>query len=261
MSITGSESSGTSDLQQRETRLPPENAALAALPRDAFALLKPHLHELTFDEGAVLWDCGGPVEQVFFPRSGTISIVIPLQPDRAIEVASIGHEGGAGMEYDHISSLHHTQGVIRVTGRFRFMTASLFAEAVQTNEDIAAISTLCSGWILHQAQQIAACNATHKADERFCRWLFQAAERTDCDVIPSTQETIAHLLGIRRTTLTGIAQRLQSAGVISYDRGKIMLRNRQQLRNRACACCTSLSASHWPATRLKRNAGVSLLAG
>jgi hypothetical protein len=107
-----------------------------------------------------------------------------------------------------------------------------------------------------QAQQMAACNAAHPADKRFCRWLLQACERMGTDTVSVTQDTIASLLAIRRTTVTLIAQALQFEGLIQYRRGKIAILDWARLRAQACECCTCLDRKHWPSTRLL-NATVS----
>src|SRR5258707_14313795 len=108
--------------------------------------------------------------------------------------------------------------------------------------------------LLAQSQQLAACTAVHPADARFCRWLLQSAERVEGEVIPSTQETIAQALGIRRTTVTLIAQGLQMEGMISYRRGKIRIRNREGLRTAACDCCAALGRANWPSERFTNSA-------
>jgi hypothetical protein len=72
----------------------------------------------------------------------------------------------------------------------------------------------------------------------------------DSDTIHLTQEMIASLLALRRTTVTLIAQKLQVEGLIHYRRGKIMVLDRARLRAAACECCDSLSREHWPSTRL-----------
>src|SRR5262249_37558034 len=122
--------------------------------------------------------------------------------------------------------------------------------AAKGNSEIQNLVTNCHDWILMQAQQTAACNAAHTADKRFCRWLFQVCERMDSDGIHLTQEMVASLLAIRRTTVTLFAQKLQIEGLIQYRRGKIAVLDRVRLRAAACECCNSLARQHWPSTRL-----------
>ncbi len=225
------------------------NAVLAALSPRAFAILESHLRHRDFPEGSVLWDAGVPTERVFFPLSGIISVVLPVKDGLGIEVASVGREAAAGLGYGSGQFRSVTQGITLISGTFSYISAQALASAARQNEEIARITAICCDWLLAQSQQLAACNAVHPADARFSRWLLQSAERVEGDVIPSTQETIAQALGIRRTTVTLIAQGLQMEGMISYRRGKIRIRNRDGLRAAACDCCAALGRANWPAER------------
>jgi len=227
-----------------------QNAALAALSSSAFSILEPHLRYREFEEGAVLWNAGEQVDRVYFPLSGMISIVMPIKDGCGIEVAGVGQEGAAGIDYRLGQSQSVTQGITQIAGMFLYMSALQFAAAARQNDEIDHLAAICCDWVLAQSQQTAACNAVHPADARFCRWLMLSSERIESDVVPSTQEAIARVLGIRRTTVTLIAQGLQMAGIISYRRGKIVIRDREGLRSAACDCCAALSPRKWPSTRL-----------
>jgi CRP-like cAMP-binding protein len=226
------------------------NAALAALSSSAFSLLEPHLRYRDFEEGAVLWDAGEQVDRVYFPLSGIISIVLPVKDGCGIEAASVGQEGWAGIDYRLGQSQSVTQGITQIAGMFSYVSALQFVSAARQNDEIDHVAAICCNWVLAQSQQMAACNAVHPADARFCRWLLLSGERIESDVIPSTQEAIARALGIRRTTVTLIAQGLQTAGIISYRRGKIVIRDREGLRSAACDCCAALGRRNWPSVRL-----------
>ena len=116
------------------------------------------------------------------------------------------------------------------------------------------MAEVATGWLLLQSQQMAACNAVHPAEARFCRWLLRASEALDTATVSVTQEMIAHALGIRRTTATLIAQQLQLRGTISYSRGKIAIRDRAGLQAAACDCCRALARAHWPSELLRGGA-------
>ena len=231
------------------------NAVLAALSPRAFQILEAHLRHRDFPEGSVLWDAGAPTERVYFPLSGVISVVLPVKDGSGIEVASVGREAVAGLGYGWGQLRSVTQGITLISGTFSYMSASALANAAKQNDEIARVAAICCDWLLAQSQQLAACNAVHPADARFSRWLLQSAERIEGEVIPSTQETIAQALGIRRTTVTLIAQGLQMEGMISYRRGKIRIRNREGLRAAACDCCAALGRANWPSERFA-NSGV-----
>ena len=224
-----------------------QNACLSALSSDALSLLKPYLTETTLHEGSVLWDATKPSSEVYFPTSGLISIVLPVSDGALVEVGSICCQAAAGAIFDPSD----TQGVVQIGGRCICMPAKQLFFAAKENSEIGNLVNYCRDWTLRQAQQMAACNAIHTADERFCRWLFQACERLDTNTISVTQEMIASLLGIRRTTVTLIAQKFQTEGLIRYRRGKIEILDRAQLRAAACECCKSLACQYWPPTRMQ----------
>ena len=226
------------------------NAVLASLSPQAMALIEKHLHERSHEEGTVLWEPGEPMGRVYFPHSGLISILMPTGDGHAIEVAALSREGAAGLHQCLNGSCANTRAVTQVGGTLAWMPAQQFKEAAEQSPELRTAAEVCSEWLLLQAQQTAACNAVHSADTRFCRWLLQAADLMESDLIPSTQETIAQMLGIRRTTVTLIAQRLQANGLISYRRGRIAIRNRNGLQAAACGCYAALGSGERPAERL-----------
>jgi CRP-like cAMP-binding protein len=234
------------------------NGVLAALPPAALLLLEPYLRRYELEERSVLWDAGDHIDQLYFPLSGIVSIVMPVKDGHGIEVGSVGREGCAGIECVMGHGRALTRGIVQVAGTFAAISASQFASAARHNDEIRNAAMACHDWILIQSQQLAACNAVHPADGRFCRWLLQSCERLDSDLVPSTQEAIAQLLGIRRTTVTAIAHDLQTAGVISYRRGKIFVRDHDGLRSAACDCYAVLERRYWPSERLARGASEGL---
>jgi CRP-like cAMP-binding protein len=90
--------------------------------------------------------------------------------------------------------------------------------------------------LLAEALQLAACNAIHDASSRLCRWLLQSADHVNSPQLPLTQEFLAQMLGVRRTTVTLLAQELQKRGAVKYSRGKMTILNRKMLEDSACEC-------------------------
>jgi CRP-like cAMP-binding protein len=90
--------------------------------------------------------------------------------------------------------------------------------------------------LLQQTQQMVACNALHSLEERMARWLLEVSDRINDTELPVTQEILGQVLGVRRTTVTLIAQKLQQEGRIRYRRGHIAIMNPDALRAIACEC-------------------------
>src|SRR5262249_35160057 len=145
-----------------------------------------------------------------------ISIVIPFETGESIEVASIGNEAAVCEQFAPTPYGAATRGYVYIGGRcLRIPAAQLLAEADRSRE-IARLLEICRDWMLAQSQQIAACNAVHSAEQRLCRWLVQSHQRMAGGGLYATQESIGSALGIRRTTVTLLAQSLQAKGLIQY---------------------------------------------
>jgi Crp-like helix-turn-helix domain len=90
--------------------------------------------------------------------------------------------------------------------------------------------------LLSQVQQTVACNALHSTEERMCRWLLMMHDRAEGEALPYTHEFLSHMLGANRKSVTLAAQSLQTAGLISYQRGKIRVVDRAGLEQASCEC-------------------------
>jgi hypothetical protein len=225
------------------------NVLLAALSDEALSIIKPHLRSDEFRPGDLLWDDASAECQVYFPHTGLISIAAGL-PEDSIEVASVSREGAAGL-HESVDHLPGTRATVLIGGTFSCLPARRFAELENQNAELAAVGVFCRDWILLQAQHMAVCNASHSAEARFARWLLLATERMESDMLPMTQEHIAALLGIRRTTVTLIAQKLQNMGIIRYSRGKIAIQDHDSLHANACDCYRALGRKIWPSQRIR----------
>jgi CRP-like cAMP-binding protein len=234
------------------------NLLLTGLSAKAQSELQNRLRVEDFTIGTVLWEVGAHIDQVVFPASGAISIRVPTKEGNGIQVAIVGPESGVGFPDGVGGSTAITRAEVQVPGRFATIPAPAFAAAAERNEEIKRLAPVCNNWLLIQSQQLAACNASHSADARFCRWLLRASDTLALSVIPVTQEVIAEALGIRRTTATLIAQQLQMRGIISYSRGRIMIRDRAGLQTAACDCAHTLGPAHWPSEILRFDASTAL---
>lgn len=73
-------------------------------------------------------------------------------------------------------------------------------------------------------------------EQRYCRWLLMTHDRVGADQFILTQEFLGKALGVRRMSITPVAQSLQEAGLIRYIRGRITILNRPGIEDRACEC-------------------------
>jgi len=211
-----------------------QNRLLAALQRPDFALLSPHLKDLHFDQGLILQEAGDPIEQIYFPQNGMISVLAVMQEGTAVETATIGREGAVGAMAGLGSRHAIGRAVVQVEGVSSQISALQFRAAVDQSDGIRKLIVRYNDTQMALVHQSAGCNALHPLEKRLCRWLLQTRDRSGSDVLPLTQEFLSEMLGVQRTTVTLIARELQSEGLIRYRRGRIEIIDRNGLEKRAC---------------------------
>ncbi len=216
------------------------NLLLAALPAQDFALLAPHLKDVVLEQGAILQEQGDRIDQVYFPRDGIISLLAVMRQGDAIETATIGYEGAVGSFGGLSVRRSHTRAVVQVGGIAQRIAATPFRKAAEDSEAIRGMIVCYAEMLLIQVQQTAACNALHAVEARLSRWLLQARDRLESNTVKLTHEFLSQMLGVRRTTVTVVANVLQQAGLIRYHRGQIEIVDRIGLEARACECYAAI---------------------
>ena len=215
---------------------PAANRLLAALPDDAFILLEPDLRPLTLPQGVVCYGAGDTIDQVYFPHTGMISQLITTGDGDMVETASTGREGAVGLQCGFGPRLSFTRTTVQIPGKFSAISAARFEHAVNRSMALRDLVMRYTETLWAEAQQNAACNAIHDGASRLCRWLLQCADRTGSEQLLLTQEFLAEMLGVRRTTVTLLAQELQKRGIVRYSRGRITILDRPALEACACEC-------------------------
>lgn len=191
-------------------------------------------------QNTVLLEAGDEVDQIYFPQSGMLSLLVVMRDGKAIETATVGREGVVGA----MAGLGLYKSLVRVTVQLQStitrISASHFRKAAMQSEPLRNLCIHYNEMLLTHARVTAACNALHPVEARFARWLLQSADRAGGDVVALTQELLAEMLGVRRTSVTEVAGKLQSEGMISYSRGVIRIVDRAALERVSCECYQTL---------------------
>jgi CRP-like cAMP-binding protein len=200
------------------------------------ALLQPHLQDIPLAVGMRLHQAGNPIDYAYFPHSGLVSLLVPYHSGAAVEAGLVGPEGIVdGLATMGVETCF-TDATVQVSGHAARIHYPQLREAIARSARLQARVMRHNAALLAQAQQSTACNAVHSGEARVCRWLLEVSDRLDDNRVPATQEALADNLGLRRTTITAIAQKLQASGAIRYRRGYIVITDRQLLASLACEC-------------------------
>lgn len=212
------------------------NRLLATLPAQARALLEPFGSVVTLEPNDVLHASGVDVTSTYFPYGKTmVSLVIDLSRGRSIEVASIGHEGAVGGIVSCGKAPAFARAQVQVEGQALRVSMDALEDAKMRSGQIRNLFCRFSDYLLSQVMQSVACNSFHAIEQRAARWLLTAQDRAG-DRIELTQEALAGLLGVQRTTVNAVARSLQDEGLITTRRGAIQVTDRAGLKRSACEC-------------------------
>jgi len=213
------------------------NRLLAVLSDDERRRLASDLELVDLPLREVLYKQGQPIEHVFFPVNGVISLVSEMQDDRMIEVATVGNEGMIGLPVFLQATLTSSQTALsQLPGQALRMPADRFAEYVDSAERLHRVLHHYTQALISQIAQNAACNMAHSVEQRAARWLLMTRDRVTSDSFELTQEFLAQMLGANRTTVTAVEQKFQEDGLITYSRGRATIVDRDGLKGRACEC-------------------------
>jgi CRP-like cAMP-binding protein len=211
------------------------NRLLGAMESASLSRITPHLEPVVLKLGDVVCEAGGVLKHAYFPQGTVLSLLTVLENGSAIETANIGREGAFGLFAAMYSRVSFNRCLVQFEGGLRCPIDFLQSEFMHS-EHVRNLFVSYSETLLSQVQQTVACNALHSTEERMCRWLLMMHDRAEGEALPYTHEFLSHMLGANRKSVTLAAQSLQTAGLISYQRGRIQVVNRAGLEQASCEC-------------------------
>lgn len=212
------------------------NLLLAALAANDLETLKPHLKQVELRQTQVLFEPGDIVENVYFPISGAVSLVVTLARGETVETAMVGNDGVIAASAALDGAISSVRAIVQLSGSSLICKASTLRAAAMQSSRLLSVLIRHEQTLLAQVQQSAACLAAHNTEARLCRWLLRARDLSGSDTLNFTQEFLAEMLGVQRASVTVVAHTLQQAGMIRYARGKIQILNRDAMLETTCEC-------------------------
>jgi CRP-like cAMP-binding protein len=212
------------------------NAILASVSASDTAALRPHLKATHLQQKTVLYEAGDTINSVYFPLGAVVSLVVTLATGEMTEAAMVGRDGAIGMASALDGKVAMSRAIVQLGGDAMVCDPAAFKGAALQSQTLISKIMRHEQTLFAQAQQSTACMANHEVDARLCRWLLRARDLSGSDHLPFTQEFLAEMLGVRRTSVTTVARTLQEAGMIKYTRGKIEINDVEGLREGACEC-------------------------
>jgi CRP-like cAMP-binding protein len=218
------------------SRDPRQNQLLAALPQKQWALWSPHLEAVVLPLGTVIYESGGQLSHVYFPTTAIVSLLYVMENGGSAEIAVVGYEGLVGISLFMGGGTTPSRAVVQSAGIGFRLKSSLVLEEFNLAGPVLHLLLRYTQALITQMAQTAVCNRHHSLDQQLCRWLLLSLDRLRSNELVMTQELIANMLGVRREGVTEAAGRLDKAGLIVYQRGRITVLDRPGLELRTCEC-------------------------
>jgi len=218
------------------THVPVRNRILSRLARTEYRRLRPSLEQVALHENQVLYGPGDAVNHFYFPNDAVVSLLFDINERRMVEVAMEGNEGAVGLVI-HLGGVNaRNLSVVRNAGTAMRMDVSALTKSANQRGDLQELLNLYVHALVTQIAQLGLCNRFHNIDARLARWLLMTHDRMGSSELHATQESIAHMLGVRRTSVTAAASRFHRQNIIDYRRGQVEILDRRKLRAACCDC-------------------------
>lgn len=220
------------------------NGLLRHLARSApevFAHVANELEPVLLERGARLCAAHERPRWAYFPESGVVSLVGATAAGEAVEVACVGREGVAGVA-DVLGVRAMPFGlVVQLPGLAYRLPSAVAKQHVFSCTALHDLLMAHAQSMILQLAQSAICNRFHTAVQRLSRWLFLASARANSDRFEITHDFVADMVGGPRTAVSQAAATLRRHGVVDYERGVMIIRNRHRLRGMACECVEAVA--------------------
>lgn len=212
------------------------NFFLSALSPDDLGALSPGMTEVVLGAGEVLFEPGQQPDAVYFPGGACISIVTIMADGRTVENTTVGRESAAGLIEAITERPATARAFAQIGGGAMRIPAALFRARMLQSPTLTHLAMLHVRANAVQAEQGVACNAAHDVPARLSRWLLMTQDRVGSKTFPLTQDYMAVMTGVQRSTVSLAASALKKRGVIDYSRGLVSILDRAGLQRQACEC-------------------------
>jgi CRP-like cAMP-binding protein len=215
---------------------PTQNHLLAALSTEDYARLVPNLELVAMPLGLALYESGGHLGYLYFPTTSIVSLLYVMESGASAEIAITGNEGLVGISLFMGGESTTSRAVVQSAGNGYRLRASILKREFALGGQFAHLALRYTQALITQMAQTAVCNRHHSVDQQLCRWLLLSLDRLSSNKLTMTHELIANMLGVRREGVTEAAGKLQVAGLIQYQHGRITVLDRPKLERRVCEC-------------------------
>ncbi|WP_292443071.1 Crp/Fnr family transcriptional regulator [Methylibium sp.] len=215
---------------------PAVNRLIDALPRSERTRLLAACESVDLRFAQVLCDAGQPLDHLYFPTTGFLSLITPVPGHHGLEVAMVGNESAAGLSLVLGQARSPLRLLVQGAGSALRIAAPALRLEMQRSATLRGLLERSIAALLTRTARMAACTRFHLVEERLARWLLTSQDCAHSAQLHVTHEFLAYMLGVRRAGITKAATALQERQLIRYHRGAVTILDRGGLEAISCGC-------------------------
>jgi CRP-like cAMP-binding protein len=214
------------------------NGLIAQLaPLDQKSLLQ-KASTISFAAGDVLGQVQGRDPDIYFLTKGSVALFVCKNEhdiSSGLAVGLVGSEGALGLQMALGFGAGNLSYIAQSPGQAYAVRGALAMRLVRRKS---ALMLAFANYLWHEYEgltQFAAMSHNEDIRLRLAHWLLLSAQRCAPDALVLTHSQIAHMLGVRRVSITLAAREMKLMGLIGYSRGRIELKDIDKLQQLASA--------------------------
>jgi CRP-like cAMP-binding protein len=228
--------------------MPVHNRLLEDLPSKAFNKIRNECELVELRAGDVLYEPDERIREVYFPTQSVVSLVAKAAVDATLEVALVSDEGMIGIPLLLGADSKPLRVLVQKSGNAWRIKAETFKRMTDTQQALRDALNKYALLRLAQVAQNAICANAHQIEARLARRLLTMLDRSHSDQFPATQESLANMLGVRRSSVTLVQISFQQKNLIQYHRGTLTILDRKGLEALSCECYRAAQDRHRQST-------------
>jgi CRP-like cAMP-binding protein len=215
---------------------PISNGLLNTLPKAEYRQILPYLKPVKLQRGEIIHPAQQAIEDVYFPLSGLVSLLVSTPNGDLIEASIVGNEAIASIPVFLGEKVPLHQVEVQISGTALKMKAYEFKKFCRSSSTIRKKLSHYTHLMIENLAQTVLCNSYHSVEKRLCRWLLMCRDCVGSDYLPLTREILATMTGARRPRISTLLTRLAESGLIQSRRGVINIIDPPGMEKIACEC-------------------------
>jgi hypothetical protein len=222
----------------------PVNRLLGMLKPAAYKRLAPKLKGATLQARQILYRPNQAIHTIYFPENAVICQMTVMSNGDTLETGTVGLEGASWISASIGAPSMPCETIVAIGGDAHALDIHDLDLEMQENENFRDLLTQYSHALLIHSMRLTGCTGLHTLEQRCARWILTTLDRVSADRFAITHEFMAMLLGSSRPGVSTVVEEFERRGILTVERGRLLIGDRDQLTAVACDCYGVIKASY-----------------